>query len=92
MKYNIQEGLVRETVCGKELLIATLKARQFCPYVTILNPSSAYIWSLLESGYDTEEMLHMIVTKYQISEQEACSALDRFLADLVSKSFVKEAH
>ena len=90
MKYTIQKGLVRETVCGKELLIATLEARRSCPYLTVLNSASAYIWDLLEAGYDTEDMVRNVVTKYQISENDARSVLDRFIDELIGKSFITE--
>ena len=90
MKYTIRKGLVRETVCGKELLIATLEARKTCPYLTVLNSASAYIWGLLEAGYDTEDMIKNVISKYQISDTDARSILNRFLNDLISKSFITE--
>ena len=47
MNYKIRDGLVLETLCGTSLLIATLEARKYCPYVMQLNEASAYIWKML---------------------------------------------
>lgn len=55
MNYKIREGIVMETLCGTSLLIATLEARKYCPYVMQLNEASAYIWQMLLMGKHTRK-------------------------------------
>ena len=88
MKYKLQEGIVKEVICGQTVLIATKEAREHCPYLTQLNDSSAYIWDLLELGRSTEEMLADIVRDYQISEAEAREALIALVNDLEAQNFI----
>ena len=88
MVYKIREGLVRETVCGKELLIATLQAREHCPFLTELNEASAFIWDLLESGISTEEIVEKAMEKNGISKSSAETAVLSFISELERTSFI----
>ena len=90
MKYRIREGLVRETVCGRELLIATLQAREHCPYLTELNSASAFLWDILEKepDIDTEKIVGNVMAEYELSYEEALSAVDAFLTELEKKAYI----
>lgn len=88
MNYNIRNGLVRERVCGHELLIATAEARKHCPYLTELNEASAFIWHMLEDGADTEQMRESIVKEYEIPAAQAEETLRAFLADMEQKGYI----
>jgi len=88
MNYNIRKGLVHESVCGQELLVATLEARKHCPYLTELNEASAFVWHMLEDGLSREQMREKIVKVYDISAEAAAETLDLFLADLEKQGFI----
>ena len=88
MVYKVREGLVRETVCGKELLIATLTAREYCPFLTELNDASAFIWDMLESGVSSDDIVEKAMVKYGISKSSAETAVISFISELERASFI----
>ena len=89
MRYRIQKGLVRESICGQNVLIATIEAREKCPYLTQLNDDSAFIWDMLAAGQDTDEMITAVIEKYGISKQEASEGLEQFLNEMQKKHFIE---
>lgn len=88
MKYRKQPGIVMETICGQSLLIATIEAREYCPYLTKLDESSAFIWKMIEDGRTTDEMVSEIVREYGISKEEAEHALMAFLNGMEENHFI----
>lgn len=78
-KYQIQKGIVLETICGQDLLIATSEAREKCPYLMQINKESAFIWKHLMNEKTTSEITDEIVQSYDISKKEAEKALTEFL-------------
>ena len=88
MKYKLQEGLVRETVCGKELLIATLEARKTCPYLMELNTASAFIWDCLAEGMGSEELIDRVVSEYDIPRETAEPKVLSFLEQLEKNAYI----
>lgn len=88
MKYKIREGIVMETLCGTSLLIATLEARKYCPYVMQLNEASAYIWQMLFDGKTYEEMTECAAEDFEISVKQADETIKKFLSDLTEKNYL----
>ncbi len=88
MKYSIRKGLIRETVCGKELLIATLEARKYCPCLTELNTASALVWDLIEENQDPEQIAGRLVSEYGMAFEKALSVVRSFLAELEKNSYI----
>ena len=88
MKYIVQKGVVRETICGQSLLISTKEAREYCPYLTQLNESSVFIWKMLEKGKSTDEMIQEIMHIYGITENEADEGLTEFLNVMEGNHFI----
>ena len=88
MKYIVQKGVVRETICGQSLLISTKEAREYCPYLTQLNESSVFIWKMLEKGKSTDEMIQEIMHIYGITENDADEGLTEFLNVMESNHFI----
>lgn len=88
MKYTIRNGVIREMICGQNILISTLEARKICPYLTQLNESSVFIWKMLEEGINTEQMTEKIIQEYDISEKEAQKGLELFLSNMEEQHFI----
>lgn len=88
MNYKIREGIVMETLCGTSLLIATLEARKYCPYVMQLNEASAYIWQMLFDGKTYEEMIKRAAEDFEISVEQAGETIESFLSDLIEKKYL----
>ena len=47
MDYQIRPGVVLTEACGEYLLLATLDASKYCPYVYQINETAAFFWRLL---------------------------------------------
>ena len=91
MTYKTREGVILEKICGEYRLIATLDARKFCPVASALNEDSAMVWTMMQDGLDTEEMVHRIVEKYSdLSNEEAGSILETFIRTLIDQGYVLE--
>lgn len=88
MSYKIRDGIVMESLCGVSLLIATLEAREYCPYVMELNEASAYIWNMLFEGKTQDEMTELAAKDFQITTDEARETIQEFLAELIKQNYL----
>ena len=66
MKIRIRPGLVLTHVCDQSILVSAFEARDYCPYVTILNETGKYIWKKLSEGSDTEKIIQQVNEEYEI--------------------------
>lgn len=88
MEYKIRDGIVKETICGTALLIATLEASRYCPYAMQLNDASAYIWDMLFQGKTVAQMTESVVKDFDLPEQEARDILDGYLKELKEQNYL----
>lgn len=88
MNYKIREGIVMETLCGTSLLIATLEARKYCPYVMQLNEASVYIWRMLFEKKTQTEMREQAARDFGISPKEADEIINNFVEELVKQNYL----
>ena len=70
MRYKARAGVLQTRICGEYLLVATKAARQFCPFVTVLNESAAFVWKLLESGATLTQLMAAVSEEYEIDSPE----------------------
>ena len=82
MKYSIREGVVLECVCGESMLISTLKARKYCPYILQLNDASLLIWNGAVKGLTEEEIAEKAAVEYEIPFEQALATVKQFTAHL----------
>lgn len=90
MQYKVRDGIVMESLCGVSLIIATLEARDHCPYVMQLNEASAYIWKLLFAGKSMEEMAALAAKDFGITEAEAAEIIKSFMDELRKQNYLIE--
>ncbi len=88
MKYKISSGVVHETICGEELLIASGEARKKVPMVRWLNESGAYLWKLLEKGETGEKIIMHVVNDYEIDRDEALAIIQSFFNELCKAGYL----
>lgn len=89
--YNITNGVIKVTVCGETMLVASGEARKKLPYVRSMNAAGAYIWDKLEKQQPMEEIVQNIVADYAISESEALETLQNFLKTLSDAGYISIA-
>ncbi len=89
MRYKTRNGVLLTEVCGEYLLVATKSARQFCPFVTVLNESAAFVWHRLEPGATLPELEAAVAEEYEIGDpDEARRMLLAMLEDLENKGYL----
>lgn len=90
MKYIIREGVLLETVCGESMLVATYKARKYCPYIFELNEASVLIWKGIQAGLDDQEIAAKASVDFEVSEEAALEAVRTFEAHLKEHGYLIE--
>ena len=67
-RYKTRDGVVLTTVCGEILLVAASALRELCPFVTVVNDSSAFLWQRLKMGATLEELEQAVKDEYEIDD------------------------
>ena len=84
MTYTLQKGVVLATVCDKNFLVASGEARGKVPYIEGVTRPGAYFWRLLEARMDTDEIIRQAALDYNVPEETAKLAFEKF-ADILQK-------
>ena len=63
---RIRPGIILTHVCGQSLLVAAYEARQYCPYVTILNETGEVIWNNLVEQKSITEIIKYVSEIFDI--------------------------
>lgn len=74
-RYKCRDGVVMTHVCGETLLVAARSLSGQCPYVTILNDSSAFLWERLKSGATAKELEEAVCDSYEVEDLSAIHGL-----------------
>ena len=88
MTFHVRPGLVMEEVCGQQLLVATLGARELCPYLTQLNDSSAFMWKRLLEGQNEDALADAVSESFGLSRSDALTGVRSFLLELQKMGFL----
>ena len=81
-KYKLRDGVVRTTVCGETMILATRKVRDICPYYLHLDDASKYLLVLIENSSDKEKITAEISERFNISEEDAFKNLNCFINEM----------
>ena len=88
-KYKTRPGVVLTTVCGENLLVAAQSALEFCPYVTQLNDSSAFLWKKLAAGVDSDRLLNEVEADFEVEDPDALRiAIDSFIKQMTELRYL----
>lgn len=88
MRYRLRSGLFLENVFGKYLLIADEKARNYCTWLTELDPTGAKIIKGIMAGVSCEEMATWFTDTYIGSCQEIQGSIDDFLMQMYKEQYL----
>ncbi|MBR5343390.1 MAG: PqqD family protein [Oscillospiraceae bacterium] len=67
-RYKAREGLVLTQVCGERLLVSAGALKELCPFVTVLNETSAFLWEKLKNGATAEELEQAVAGEYEVDD------------------------
>ena len=88
-RYKTRAGVVLTCVCGEWLLVSAAALRGLCPFVTVVNESSAFLWKRLQSGADAEELERAVREEYEIEEPETVrSVIEAFLQQMLELNYL----
>ena len=88
-RYQARSGLVLTQVCGEYLLVAARALRELCPYVTVVNETSAFLWERLEKGATAEELALAVAGEYEVDDPAAVrGVIDDFLRQMQELNYV----
>lgn len=87
---KIKEGFVRKTIASSEVVLAVGAAAEKFNGTITLNSSGKLLWEALEKGADTDELVGLILDRYQIDEGIARADVEKFLANLRKYGILNE--
>lgn len=79
------------SVCSETLLIAARALHGQCPYVTILNDSSAFLWKRLKSGATAAELAEAVCSEYEVDDPSSIHGfVEAFLQQMTEYHYVSK--
>lgn len=90
-RYKTREGVVLTTVCSESLLVSACALRDLCPFVTVLNDSSAFLWSQLREGANISELESAVQAGYEIEDPLTVrTVIEDFIRQMLELNYVIE--
>ena len=91
MLYKTRTGVVLTSIHGEYLLVSAKKARAFCPYVTQINATAAFLWKQLENGADIDSCVQALCGEYEIEDMdEAVLTVRQFIDAMLQAGYLRE--
>lgn len=91
--YRTRPGVVLTGICGEYLLVAAKSAREFVPYVTQLNESSAALWEMLENGGNERTLEDGVTQIFEIEDRcSARTSIRTFIDQMVNLGYLIPDH
>lgn len=90
MKYQIRPGVVLSEVCGEYLLLATMEASRYCPYVYQINETAAFFCHLLKKPLTVDEIVTIAVEEYEVAPDILRNDVKQLLRNLLEKGYLLE--
>ncbi len=89
--YIKRKGVIVTEICEQYLLAACKEAREYCPYITEINETSAYIWNCMssEKGVSSKQLLQAVLKEYEIDDLAlAEQTIQEFLDEMIRCGYV----
>ena len=88
-RYKCRDGVVLTHVCGETLLVAARSLGGQCPYVTILNDSSAFLWQRLKDGATAGELEEAVNREFEVEDpSEIRGFIESFLQQMNEQHYL----
>lgn len=79
--YSIKSGYVFREIAG-EFLVVPVTPNDGVKGMIILNPVSALLWQMLQSGKTVDELLKGVTSEFDVADEEARADILDFLSQL----------
>ena len=91
LSYQTRPGVLLCEVCGEYLLVAARAVLKYCPYVTQINETSAFLWGKMVSGSTLKELEEAVQAEYEIDDiEQANSAIYNFIQQMKELGYILE--
>ena len=88
-QFETRPGVVLTQICGEYMLLAAKAAREYCPYMTQLTESSAFLWRKLEKGTAQKELERAVLEEYEIEDPAAAGeAIRVFIEEILQRGYL----
>ena len=89
ISYKTRPGIILAEVCGQYLLVAAKEARQFCPYTTQINETSAFLWNQMREWTTFTDLMESVSEEYEIDDsEEAAESVLSILKEMVKLGYL----
>lgn len=90
MKIQKNPELILRTIAGESVLIPTGKMASMFNGMITLNGVAAFIWEKMEEIEDREQLVQMILDRYEIDEETARKDVNGFLDTAIRVGYARE--
>ena len=90
MKIQKNPELILRTIAGESVLIPTGKMASMFNGMITLNGVAAFIWEKMEEIDDREQLVQMILDRYEIDEETARRDVNGFLDTAIRVGYARE--
>lgn len=91
MRFRTRAGVVLTEICGQFLLVSAEAIRDFCPYVTQINESSAFLWKQMEKGASLAELEKAVAEEYELNDPAAArEAIRSYVQQMMEMNYLIE--
>ena len=90
-RYATRPGVELTSICGEYYLVSARAALAYCPYITQINASSAYLWRKLADGADEETLIADVENDFEVLDRgEAEEAIRGFIGQMLEMNYLIE--
>ena len=84
---KLKNGFILREVAGEIVVIPSGDALDLNMMIT-LNGTGRFLWELLETGAEADELVQALLAEYDVSPETARQAVDAFIARLKELDFL----
>jgi hypothetical protein len=86
MYFIRKPGVYLEKICGCDVLVASKEVRGQCPYVSVINGTSAILWDYLSEERNVTVCVMRLVCEYPFTDQKEIDASVRRFIGMMEKA------
>lgn len=89
MRYKTRKGVILTEICGEQLLVAAHSLKDICPFVTVVNETSAFLWKRLQNGASAGDLEHAVMQEFEVEDPSAiCGLIETFLRQMLEIHYI----
>ena len=87
---KIRDGLKLKEIAGEYIVIPLGSLSEEMNVTITLNETGKDIWKSLEKNKNKEEIVKLILEKYDVSEEKAQQDVQNFINQMIEKGFIEK--